>query len=289
MKKLITILASLALLIGLVAGQAQAAEKVRISYVEWSCATTSTYTAKAALELMGYEVEVLPVAGAAMWQAVATGDVDGMVTAWLPVTHKSYLEKVQHDVEVVNEISSGARLGWAVPAYVTIDSMAELKNYGDEFDEEVIGIDPGAGLMGLSEKAMKEYGLEQAGWELMEGSGATMTASLSNAIKRHEWVVVTAWSPHWMFGRWDLKYLKDPKGVLGEEEAIYSVVRDDLKQDRPNLYQFFENFAWESPEQFQTVMAWNQEGGTPLENAQKFIQQNPDMFKKWTKGMKKVD
>jgi glycine betaine/proline transport system substrate-binding protein len=289
MKKLITILSALALVVGMFAGQASAAEKVKIAYVEWSCATASTYTAKAALEKMGYEVEVMPVAAAAMWQAVASGDVDGMVTAWLPVTHQDYLAKVKNDVEVVRSISGGARLGWAVPTYVTIDSIADLKNYGDEFDEEVIGIDPGAGLMGLSEKAMKEYGLEQAGWELVEGSGATMTASLANALRGHRWIVVTAWSPHWMFGRWDLKYLKDPKGVLGEEEHIDTVVRDDLKQDRPNLYKFFKNFHWKNPDQFQMVMAWNQENGKPYKNAEKFIKEYPEMFKKWTKGMKKVD
>jgi glycine betaine/proline transport system substrate-binding protein len=237
---------------------------------------------------MGYEVEVLPVAAAAMWQATASGDVDGMVTAWLPVTHKNYLAKVKDKVEVVRSVSTGARLGWAVPQYVTIDSFAEIKDHPEQFDKKIIGIDPGAGEMALSEKAMEVYGLSK--WNLVEGSGATMTAALANAIKEHRWIVVTAWSPHWMFGRWKLKYLKDPKKILGEEEHIDTVVRKDLKTDDPNLYKFFENFHWKDPEQFQMVMAWNQEpGADPLKNAQKFIKEYPEMFKEWTKGMKKVD
>jgi ABC-type proline/glycine betaine transport systems, periplasmic components len=82
--------------------------------VEWDCATASTMTAKAALEQMGYEVETLPVAAAAMWQALGTGDVDAMVTAWLPVTHADYYEKVKDKVEKVPWFPAGqARLGRA--------------------------------------------------------------------------------------------------------------------------------------------------------------------------------
>jgi len=253
--------------------------KVRIAYVEWDCATASTMTAKAALEQMGYEVETLPVAAAAMWQALGTGDVDAMVTAWLPVTHADYYEKVKDKVEKVSVVSGGAKLGWAVPAYVTIDSIEELNANADKVDGKVIGIDPGAGLMKLSEQAMADYGLNKL--ELMEGSGATMAAALDTAIKNKEWVVVTAWSPHWMFGKWDLKYLKDPKGVLGGEEKIEAIVRKGLKEDMPEVHAFFSNFKWDSPAQLQMVMAWNQAGGTPEENAKRFLKEHPDTVQGW--------
>jgi glycine betaine/proline transport system substrate-binding protein len=254
---------------------------VKIAYVEWDCAAASTNVVKAVLqEKMGYDVEILPVAAAAMWQAVASGDVDGMVTAWLPVTHADYMDKVQDKVENLGPIAHGAKLGWAVPAYVEAESIADLPKYADKFDNEVIGIDPGAGLMRLSEKAIAEYGLDS--YELMEGSGATMTAALSTAIKNDEWVVVTAWSPHWMFGRWDLKYLKDPKGVLGEEEHIDTIVRDDLKQDMPDVYAFLDKFQWKNADQLQMVMAWNQEPGSDrYENAVRFIKEHPEQVESW--------
>jgi len=263
-----------------VAAPALAAKgKVRIAYVEWDCALASTMTAKAALEEMGYEVEVLPVAAAAMWQALGSGDVDAMVTAWLPVTHADYYEKVKDSVEKVSVVSGGAKLGWAVPSYVTINSIEELGANADKFDGKIIGIDPGAGLMKLSEQAMADYALNRL--ELMEGSGATMTAALDNAIKNNEWVVVTAWSPHWMFGKWDLKYLEDPKGVLGGEELIEAIVRKGLKEDMPEVHAFFSNFKWDSPAQLQMVMAWNQEGGSPEDNAKRFLKEHPDTVKGW--------
>jgi glycine betaine/proline transport system substrate-binding protein len=281
-RTLLAVLMIAVMVLAAVPGFAADKGKVKLAYVEWDCAVSSTYVVKAALEQMGYEVEVLPVAAAAMWQATASGDVDGMVTAWLPVTHADYLAKVKDDVDDLGPIVGGARLGWAVPTYVTIDSITELNDNADKFDGKVIGIDPGAGLMRLSEQVMKDYGLDK--FQLMEGSGATMTASLSNAVKDNKWVVVTAWSPHWMFGRWELKYLDDPKGVLGEEETIHTIVRKGLKADMPEVYNFLDNFSWKNPDQLQMVMAWNQEPGTtPEENAKKFLKENPDMMKEWTK------
>ena len=284
MKRIALILACAAMLAMLAVPAVAASKgKVRLAYVEWDCATASTNLVKAVLEQrLGYEVEILPVAAAAMWQAVGTGDVDGLVTAWLPVTHKAYFDRVKDKVEDLGPIVHGAKLGWAVPDYVTVDSMEGLNKYADKFDGKVIGIDPGSGLMRLSEKAMDEYGLND--FELMEGSGATMTAALSDAIKNHKWVVVTAWSPHWMFGRWQLKYLKDPKGVLGEEEHIDTVVRKGLKKDMPEVYNFLDKFAYTDANQLQMLMAWNQEpGADPYENAKRFIKEFPDQVDSWLK------
>lgn len=257
---------------------------VKIAYVEWDCAAASTNVVKAALEEeMGYDVELYPVAAAAMWQAVGTGDVDAMVTAWLPVTHAEYYDKVKDSVEKLGPIAGGARLGWAVPSYVTeVDSIDQLNENADMFGGKIYGIDPGAGLMRLSDKAMKEYDLDKM--ELMEGSGATMVGMLANAYKKKEPIVITTWSPHWMFGKWDLKYLKDPKGVMGGEEQIYTIVRNDLKDDMPEVYEFFKNFKWKSSSQLQMVMAWNQEEGADrYENALRFIKENPEQVQSWVK------
>ncbi|WP_031480800.1 glycine betaine ABC transporter substrate-binding protein [Maridesulfovibrio frigidus] len=284
MKKILT-LAMAALLVASLAFPAFAGDKkeVKLAYVEWDCATATTNVIKAVLqERMGYEVEVLPVAAAIMWQAVSTGDVDAMATAWLPVTHAEYLKRVEKNVVNLGPTVSGAKLGWAVPTYVTVDSIADLNKYADKLDGKIIGIDPGAGLMGLSEKAMEEYKLTDL--ELMEGSGATMTASLNNAIKNKEWIVVTAWSPHWLFGRWDMKYLKDPKGILGGEETINTIVRKGLKEDKPEVYAFLDKFAWKDANQLQMVMAWNQaEDADPYENAKRFIKENKEQVDGWLK------
>jgi len=75
------------LCLALAQGPAEAAGKqLRLAYVEWADAVVATTILKQALEEKGCEVKAIPLAAAAMWQAVATGDVDASVAAWLPVT-----------------------------------------------------------------------------------------------------------------------------------------------------------------------------------------------------------
>ncbi|ABM27979.1 glycine betaine ABC transporter substrate-binding protein [Nitratidesulfovibrio vulgaris] len=266
-------------------GAAQAASKdakpVRIAYVEWDCARATSNLVKAAIEdRLHRKVELLPVSAGAMWMAVASGDVDATVTAWLPVTHGDYLKRLEGKVRDLGPLVGGARLGWAVPDYVTVNSIAELDAAADRFGGRIIGIDPGAGLMRMSEDAIKAYGLKKM--QLVEGSGATMTAALADAIRRKEWIVVTAWSPHWMFGRWQLKYLDDPKGALGGMESIHTVVRKGLDKDMPEVFAFLDRFAYADTAQLQTLMAWNnEEGADPLTNARRFMKEHPALVDSW--------
>ncbi len=60
-------------------------------------------------------------------------------------------------------------------------STASSEFIGDQVDYKIIGIDPGAGLMKSTEKALKEYDLKD--WKLVEGSGAAMAAALDKAYK----------------------------------------------------------------------------------------------------------
>lgn len=270
------------ILLGISGNNAQAAsvKTVRIAYVEWPCAVASSNLAKAVLEdRLGYTVDLIPVSAAVMWQAVALGEAEASVTAWLPATHASYLETTKGKLEDLGPIVGGARLGWVVPDYVDIASIEDLKGKEKEFNATVFGIDPGAGLMQLSEKTLKAYGLD--GYTLMEGSDAVMVGALAEAVKNKTWIVVTSWSPHWMFGRWQLKYLDDPKQTLGGEETINAIVRTGLKNDMPEAHAFFDKFYFKNTVQLESLMAANESGGTPLENARQFMRDNPEQVEDW--------
>lgn len=275
-------LAGLALAAGtaLSAGAAQAQDKgsVHLAYVEWSSEVASTNVVRAVLEQAGYEVEMTSLSAAAMWQAVATGDADAIVAAWLPTTHADYLERVGDDVDDLGANLDGTKLGLVVPAYTEVDSIAELNDNADAFDGEIIGIDPGAGLMGLTEEVIDTYDLDLA---LRSGSGATMTAALASAIENEEDVVVTGWTPHWKFARWDLKYLEDPENVYGGAEQIHTIARQGLEEEMPEAYAILDAFEW-TPEQMGEVMLMNQEGDSdPYENAKQWVEENQDIVQEW--------
>lgn len=279
-------LASLALVssAGLaVGGMAQAQDKgtINLAYVEWSSEVASTNVVRAVLEQAGYEVEMTSLSAAAMFQALSTGDADAIVAAWLPSTHENYMERVGDNVEDLGPNLDGTKLGLVVPEYTDVDSIADLNDNADDFNGEIIGIDPGAGLMSLTEEVVDTYDLDL---QLRSGSGATMTAALSSAISNEEDIVVTGWTPHWMFARFDVKYLEDPENVYGGAEQIHTVVRDGLEDDMSEAYAILDAFEW-TPEQMGEVMLMNQEEDSdPYENAKQWVEDNQDVVEEWLEG-----
>lgn len=157
---------------------------------------------------------------------------------------------------------------------------------GSQVNHEIIGIDPGAGIMKATAAVLEEYGLTD--WKLIEGSGAAMTATLDKAIKNEEPIIITGWTPHWMFAKYDLKYLEDPKKVYGEAEEIHTVVRLGLQDDQPEAYQFLSNFKWTSDEMGE-IMTAIQEGQDPEEAARAWAEANTDRVDEWTQGVNPVD
>lgn len=281
LKKILLVLISVSLAAAVVTGcsKKESKGKVKLVYVEWDCAVASTHVVKAVIEeRLGYDVEVIPVAAAAMWQAVASGEADAMTTAWLPITHADYMEKVKNDVVNLGANFEGARIGLVVPSYVEIDTLADLQNNMDKFNNQIIGIDPGAGIMKVTENFIKNNKVDA---KLLEGSGATMAAALKEAIDKKEWIVVTGWAPHWKFGRWELKMLKDPKKEYGAAEKIITVVRKGLKDEMPDVYNFLDKFYWESAD-ISAVMVANQDKRADYnKTALKWVNDNKEKVDKW--------
>lgn len=257
----------------------QSKGKVELVYVEWATEVASTNVVKVVLEQQGYTVKITPVSAAAMWQAVGSGDADGMVAGWLPTLHAHYLKAVQDKVENLGPNLEGTKSGLVVPDYVTVESIEALAAHSDQFNSKIIGIDPGAGIMSATEKAMKEYSLDD--FDLIEGSDATMIAALADAVKNKKWVAVTGWTPHWKFSRWALKYLQDPKQIYGTEEHISTIVRKGLKAEKPEVYAILDNFTW-TVEDVNTLMVWNEEKqADPYQNAKRWVEAHPEKVKQW--------
>ena len=265
---------------GCAAGGSDGKGTVNLVYVQWACAESQTHIAEAVLQDMGYTVEKTVVAAGPMWAGVAEGDADAMMCAWLPYTHEAYMEEFGDRVVDLGVDFEGAKIGLVVPQYVTIDSIAELPDYGDEFDWTMYGIDPGSGLMRhTKEDTIPTYGLED--FELVDSSGMAMTAALASAYEKEEWVVVTGWSPHWKFFAYDLKYLDDPENTYGGEEEIHVIARDGFREDMPEAAEMLGDFFL-TPEQLGEVMyEVNVNGVDPETAAREWVDANQDVVSAW--------
>ena len=119
-------------------------------------------------------------------------------------------------------------------------------------------------------------------WNLLESSSSAMAQTLKNAYEKQEPIIVTGWTPHWMFAKMDLKYLEDPKGVYGADEQIHTVVRNGLKDAQPEAYAFLDKFNW-TPDDMAAVMIQIEEGSSPEEAAKEWVEANADKVDAWLK------
>lgn len=285
-------LASLGATIGLAAAlisgtasatYAQETKPVKIGWAAWSDAEFVTkLAAKIIKDDLGRDVDLVQTDVAPLYQGVSRGDLDLMMMAWLPQTHADYYAKIKDRVETLGTVYDGAKLGWVVPTYIPeseISSIADLKkdSVREKLKGTIDGIDPGAGLTRLSQEALKTYGLD--GYKLQISSEAGMLTSVDRAYRNKEWFVATSWSPHWMFGKYELRYIADPEKALGDAEHVDILARKDFAKENPKVADFLSRMKLPIDD-LQAAMFNAQE--TSYEQAvDKYIKDHPDQIKSW--------
>lgn len=266
-------------IMAMTSGMADKGETVNIAYVQWDSEVASTHVIAEVLKNEGYHVTLTPLDNAVMWQTVANGNADFSTSAWLPVTHGQQYQKYKSKLDDLGPNLKGTKLGLAVPKYMTdVNSIEDLSK---QADQKITGIEPGAGIMAAAQKTLKEYH-NLSSWELVAASTGAMTTSLDQAIKKKDPIVVTAWSPHWMFAKYDLKYLKDPKETFGSTENINTIARKGLKKDLPNVYKIIDKFHW-TQKDMEAVMLDINKGMSPEAAAKKWVETNQSKVSSWTK------
>lgn len=259
---------------------------LRIGWTAWADAEVVTTMAGKLLQRHhDIQVERVMTDIGIQYQAVAEGDLDIMLMAWLPKTHRNYWQKVRHRVVNLGPIYSG-RLGWVVPGYVPeseLASIADLKQpqVASRLGHHIQGIDPGSGLMQASEQALRRYQLDQ--YKLVAASGAAMTAVLDRAYRNREWVVVTAWQPHWIFARYKLRFLQDPEQLLGGTEYVHAIARQGFLQDFPSEVTDFFTRLYLPEDEMARLLLESQEHGVDLA-VERYIQQHPKRINYWLTG-----
>lgn len=187
-------LIAVACLLGNVATAAPA-KTITFGWTAWSDAEFVTKLAKDLIQKhYGYEVNLTLADIGLQYAGIAKESLDGMLMAWLPDTHRAYWGKVGTQVCDLGPLYTGAKLGWVVPDYAPADQLDSIENLKkpavrSKLGGSIQGIDPEAGLMQLSDKAIKEYGLNN--YDLISASGAAMAAALAHAERQRKWIVVT--------------------------------------------------------------------------------------------------
>lgn len=270
---------------GVVSGAAWAQDKptIKIGYVQsWPSSSVTTKLAADVIEnKLHYKVNLVAVSAGPMYQAISTGDLDAMLTAWLPVTHKAYYKKVWPKVLNLGPNLMGTKLGLAVPSYVNVDSIKQLQQHAGKFNNRIVGVGAGAGINQDTEQAIKDYGLKS--FHLQKSSTAAMAATLKRAIQEKKWIVVTAWSPLWIWGKFDLKYLKDPKHIYGQAGYVATLTSRNLPDKAPAVYEFLRRFQIKLADL--NNMEAKANASSEKQAVSEWVKNNPKVVNSWVAGI----
>ncbi|MFW5986875.1 MAG: glycine betaine ABC transporter substrate-binding protein [Methanohalophilus sp.] len=260
-------------------GEETTEEPVRIGVIQWDDSRAVGNVFMHILDDGGYQYETVSADLGGLYQATSQGDVDVLIVAWLPATQGPYWEEYGDNLNKAKVVATGAKCGLGVPDYVYetgITSIEDLQGNASNFDGQITGIEPGAGIMQNTETVMEEYNLE--GYDLYSSSTVGMATTLQDRVDNEEWIVATLWRPHWTFARMEgLRFLEDPKGIYGGSDDLIILTRTGFAEDRPEFYQLIQNFEMDISE-IESIMIAIDEGTEPEQAAQDWLAENPEKY-----------
>ncbi|KAA8696569.1 ProX [Pseudomonas caricapapayae] len=245
-KKYHSLLAGLALTAAAFAAQAEDVKPVVVGWVNWADAEITTKLAKLALEdQLKQPVKLVMADIGIQFQAMAAGKVDMIPMAWLTYSHKPFWEKYQDKLEDLGVIYEG-RLGLAVSTNIPESEIKSIEDLNkpevrEKLGGKILTSEVGNGQYKTATRAISDYKLE--GYKLVASSETGMLNEFDRSLKRDQWALLNAWSPHWMFSTWSLRYLDDPKEVYGKAEQIHAVGRKGFTNDFPQVANFFSHYT----------------------------------------------
>jgi len=257
---------------------AEPQKTANLVYVNWEEGVAYTHLAMVVLEdQMGYEVEITAADAGPAYTSVAQGDQDAFMETWLPVLHKDYVEQYREDITDLGYVFEGTQSGLVVPDYMDITTISEINDIADELGGKITGIDAGAGVMQTTEEVIELYDLDVS---LMASSGPAMMAALQEAINKEDPIVVTGWTPHSMFGRWDLRFLEQDKDKVWGTGNIHIMGRKNIMTEKPELAQFLSNYFFTEAQLGDLIVTVN-EASSAEDGARQWMNDNMDLVEKW--------
>ena len=260
--------------------------ELKLGYTNDSTSIVTSNLVKAVLfEKLDVSVDLTAYPVDKLWQEVATGNVDAMVSAWLPQSHAALLKKYKGQVEILKPVTLGVQIGLLVPTYVTIDRLDQLSTKASRFENKIYCIQGHVGSIEMTKRAIAAYSLKNV--KCVELTEQELIKKMGDCSNKQEWIVIGVWSPHIVFSQWKLKFLEDNKDVFSKDEQIVAVSKPGLQKDERDSYAFLKKFYC-SPKEIQEIMhTIIKHHKSPYGAAKDYMSKNPDQIKKWIQNVEK--
>ncbi|WP_206832743.1 glycine betaine ABC transporter substrate-binding protein [Alicyclobacillus fructus] len=254
---------------------------ITLGYVNWEEDVAVTYLWANLLTKRGYHVNLQMLDLGPLYAGLSRDGVDVFLDAWMP-EQRQYLNHYGSSLVSIGKWYEGVtKEGFVVPQYVTdVNSIADLKTHASEFGNQVIGIDAGSVEMQIAQKALNDYGASNL--ILVPSSDLAMITTLIKDYKAKKPVVVTLWSPHWIYSTYKLKYLTDPKGDWGKAGWIQGEVNKAWASRNPEVLKWLRNFKL-TENQLEMLEEYINVAKSPQVGVEKWIRENQKTISAWFK------
>jgi glycine betaine/proline transport system substrate-binding protein len=254
---------------------------VTIGYANWAEDEAITHLWKVILEKQGYTVKLVEGEEGTLFQGMSKGDIDLFLDVWLP-SDNIYPNKYKDTVvPISNWFKGDALVGLAVPKYLTnVNTYEDLEKNGKVFNNQIVGNEPGAGnVVLMKDTVMPGYGLKD--FRLLVSSESAMVSALEKAYESKKAIAVTAWAPHWIFAKYDLKFLPDPKNLNGGPSKLTSFANKEFPNKNKQVYDWFKNFEMDSKQMNTLELYIFHDNMKDDDAAAKWIKENESTVNNW--------
>ncbi len=261
-----------------------AAQPLTILYPGWDDDSVISELASAVIEdELGIEVELKKMPLNEVYRSIAEGKGDLFMGAWLPFTQSEYWEQYSERYETLGTFMPKAKIGLAVPEYVKVESLFRLNDHVDALGGSIIGIEADAGITRRTELFIREYELN---YSQKNSSTQEMIEALEAAIEAREPIVVTAWDPHWMFAKYDIRMLADPDNI-SPADGLRKFARDGFSKDHPEVAHFLSQFTMKHAPFNQLLLMCHESDQDTATVVREWMRDNPEKVAFWTEPEKK--
>ncbi|KOG74352.1 glycine/betaine ABC transporter substrate-binding protein [Streptomyces antibioticus] len=228
------------------------------------------------LEAHGHRVNSVEAQHEQLFRLQEEGDIDVLVSAWLPSSHDTYLSRYRDRVRVLTPHYQPYCV-WAVPPYVPEEEVREVADLlrpevAGRMTKAVDGINPGAGISRFSARMVGEYGLDRAGYTFTPGTESGFVSRVERGVAAREWFVVPLWRPQYLNRLYGLRPLEEPKGLLGSVDDASPVIRlDALDRLHPGAVARLDSLDLGNDGVEEIDALINVDGLTPLRAADRYL------------------
>jgi glycine betaine/proline transport system substrate-binding protein len=253
---------------------------------------------------LGCETEYKDLKEEIAWQGMASGEVDVVIENWgHEDLKKKYIEQQGTVVEVGPNGNIGI-IGWYVPPWLAeehpdITDWENLNKYASEFETpesdgkgQLLDGDPS--FVTNDEALVENLGLDFT--VVYAGSEAALIQAFRQAEANKEWVIGYFYEPQWFLlevplvkvdlPEWKEGCDADPATVDCDypKYILDKIARADFMDSGSPAADLVSNFTWTNEDQNTVAQYIAVDGMTAEDAAQKWIDDNPDVWGPWLEG-----